>query len=190
MNLEINFEIGKDLKNEVLNSISVNELRKIFDLILQILNEEWKKIEKTSNCHSREGGNLLINKSSKFISLNFISDEEIKNLNKESRWKDNATDCLSFPYEPEDFIPTFWEVFIAMPYIQKQAEEYWNSLKNEIIKMFIHSVLHLFWYDHQNDEEFEEMNKIEKKLYWTVLYSRPPTNFGEIFGCETVCRPV
>lgn len=149
MKLEINFQIGDSLKKEVLQAVSEKEFFDLFDLIKSFLLNNWK---------------LNGIAEDKFISLNFITDNEIKELNKNSRWKDKSTDCLSFPYEPEDFIPLFWEVFIAMPYIQNQAQEYWVSLKYEISKMFIHSVLHLFWYDHQNDEEFREMEELEKKI--------------------------
>ena len=104
----------------------------------------------------------------KEINLFFVYDEEIKKLNLEFRNKNSATDCLSFEKTDEDkkdpFDNVFWECFIAMPYIKNQAEEYWVSLKYEITKMIIHSVLHLYWYDHIEDEDFLEMSKVEKEI--------------------------
>ena len=51
-----------------------------------------------------------------------------------------------------------------MPYIKKQADEYWVSARFEITKIIIHSVLHLYWYDHIEDLDFKEMNFLEKKI--------------------------
>lgn len=177
MKLEINFKLKKEEENEIIKFIWENILNDLFILIKKFLQKEWKisekifqeniiKIAKNWTKNFQENNEINLEK---IIYLNFISDEEIQKLNKESRWKNKPTDCLSFPYEPEDFIPIFWEVFIAFPYIKNQAETFENSLKNEISKMFIHSVLHLFWYDHQNNKDFEEMDILEKKIMKNFL---------------------
>lgn len=177
MKLEINFKLKKEEENEIIKFIWENILNDLFILIKKFLQKEWKisekifqeniiKIAKNWTKNFQENNEINLEK---IIYLNFISDEEIQKLNKESRWKNKPTDCLSFPYEPEDFIPIFWEVFIAFPYIKNQAKDFENSLKNEISKMFIHSVLHLFWYDHQNNKDFEEMDILEKKIMKNFL---------------------
>lgn len=141
------------------NILSEKDFQKIFSEIQKFLPEEKKFFWDKKKFFWFED---------KEINLFFIPDEEIKKLNLEFRNKDSATDCLSFEKTDENkrdvFDKVFWECFIAMPYIQKQAEEYWVSLKFEITKMVIHSVLHLYWFDHIKDEDFEVMKKLEEKI--------------------------
>lgn len=148
------FEVEKKYSDEIKNIFSEEDFQKIFSEIQNFLPEEKNFFEVNKNFFE-----------DKEINLFFISDDEIKNLNKTHRNKNSATDCLSFENDEQNpFDPIFWECFVAMPYIQKQAEEYWVSLKFEITKMIIHSVLHLYWFDHIEDEDFEKMNILEEKI--------------------------
>jgi len=150
MNLNIFTELPEDLENEIFNSISEEKIESLFSVIKTLL---------------KENSDLKPEFESKEINLFFVEDSEIQDLNHTFRDKDKPTDCLSFPsYEEEDFLPTFWEVFIAVPYIQKQAEEYWVTLDFEISKMLIHSILHLFGYDHVKEKDFKKMNSLEEKI--------------------------
>lgn len=97
-----------------------------------------------------------------FISLNFVSNHEIKRLNRLSRWINKATDCLSFPYW-EDWVE-IGDIFIAFPFIKDQAKANKRDLKDEIIYIFIHCLLHIFWYDHVEDSDFEIMESAQSKI--------------------------
>ncbi len=106
------------------------------------------------------------------ISLMFTDDEEIRQLNHEHRNIDRATDVLSFPlleYDEDgniieeymDFNPDgemfLGDIVISLERAWAQAEEYGHSFEREIGFLTVHSMLHLFGYDHMTPEDEEEM---------------------------------
>ncbi|MCD5382827.1 rRNA maturation RNase YbeY [Candidatus Gracilibacteria bacterium] len=161
MKLNIFFNIEEKFSNEIKNNFSDKDFQKIFFEIQKNIPKSKKNFSEKSDFFDEKEVNLF-----------FVSDDEIQKLNKEFRGKDSATDCLSFEKSDEDkndeFDPVFGECFIAMPYIQHQAEEYGVSLKFEITKMMIHSILHLYGFDHIDDADFEEMNALENEIMESV----------------------
>ena len=107
------------------------------------------------------------------VNIAFLSDDEIQVLNKNYRGIDKTTDVLSFHYF-EDFE---WlkddeiagEIIMSESKILSQAEEYGNIPETEFAKLLIHSSLHLLGYDHENDEEYEEMHTEEQKIEKILL---------------------
>ncbi|MBO5955805.1 MAG: rRNA maturation RNase YbeY [Clostridia bacterium] len=106
------------------------------------------------------------------ISLMFVDNEEIRELNRVHRNIDRATDVLSFPlleYDQEgnileeymDFNPDgemfLGDIVISLERAASQAEEYGHSFEREIGFLTVHSMLHLFGYDHETAEDEEEM---------------------------------
>lgn len=108
------------------------------------------------------------------LNIIFQNDEEIKNLNKNFRWIDKTTDVLSFHYF-EDF-ENFWkydivgEIILNEKKIFSQSEEYKITVQKEFYNLLIHSVLHILWYDHENDEDYEKMYFLEK-LIWKNIFN-------------------
>ena len=108
------------------------------------------------------------------VSVLFVTDEKIKALNLEFRKKNEVTDVLSFPqYDNlkeegtnEPFL-YLGDVVISLEQATRQAEEFGHSLEREIIYLTVHSILHLFGYDHMQEQEKKEMREKEK----TVLKS-------------------
>lgn len=92
------------------------------------------------------------------ISVVFIDNQQIQQLNKEYRGKDMPTDVLSFPlsengeYEMnhDTGAVLLGDVAISMEKAVEQAEKYDHSLEREIGFLTAHSVLHLLGYDHEN----------------------------------------
>ncbi len=105
------------------------------------------------------------------VSILFVDDMRIKELNKTYRDKDEVTDVLSFPqYDDikedgvnEPFV-YLGDVVISIEQAMRQAEEFGHSLDREIVYLTIHSMLHLFGYDHMNDSDKREMRDKEKKV--------------------------
>ncbi len=106
------------------------------------------------------------------ISLMFTDNDEIRQLNREHRNIDRATDVLSFPlleYDEEgnvldeymDFNPDgemfLGDIVISLERVAEQAEEYGHSFEREVGFLTVHSMLHLFGYDHMTPEDEEEM---------------------------------
>ena len=98
------------------------------------------------------------------ISVSFVDNREIRNLNKDYRHKDRSTDVLSFPlgedgvYDLNNETGAYLlgDVVISLETAYKQAQIYGHSLEREIGFLTVHSVLHLLGYDH-------EINKLEER---------------------------
>ena len=95
------------------------------------------------------------------VSVSFVSNNEIKNLNKVYRNKDSVTDVLSFPLtsedgteeiNPETGAVQLGDVVISLETAVKQAQNYGHSLEREIGFLTVHSMLHLLGYDHETSQ--------------------------------------
>ena len=92
------------------------------------------------------------------ISVRFVDNEQIKELNSEFRDIDKATDVLSFPlgengvydHNPATGAALLGDIVISMQRAMEQAEEYGHSLDREVAFLTAHSMLHLLGYDHVN----------------------------------------
>ncbi|WQY46314.1 rRNA maturation RNase YbeY [Helicobacter pylori] len=100
---------------------------------------------------------LLLEKIASFlaptqtIELILVSDETMREINRDLRNCDYATDVLSFPLEAIQHAP-LGSVVINAPLAQQNALKLGHSLENEIALLFIHGVLHLLGYDHEKDK--------------------------------------
>ena len=99
------------------------------------------------------------------ISLTFVDDYEIQELNRDYREKDEPTDVLSFPIsdklgefetDKEDDTKILGDVVISLERARRQAEEYGHSLEREVGFLTVHSVLHILGYDHETSKEDEQ----------------------------------
>lgn len=92
------------------------------------------------------------------IGISFISNDEIKKLNKEFRNVDSVTDVLSFPLgengiydkNPETGALLLGDIVISLKKAEEQSKLYGHSLEREVAYLTVHSVLHLIGYDHVN----------------------------------------
>ncbi|MFZ2399670.1 MAG: rRNA maturation RNase YbeY [Smithella sp.] len=108
------------------------------------------------------------------ISLSFVDDEKIKELNKEYLGKDKPTNVISFSLregEYSDINPQIMgDIIISIETAQRDA--LWGNLtvSQEIDFLIIHGILHLLGYNHENTtrEETNKMRKKEKILFTAV----------------------
>lgn len=101
------------------------------------------------------------------ISVSFVNAEEIQTLNREYRQTDRVTDVLSFPTDfavMPDGTLLLGDVVICMDKVLEQAKEFGHSDQREILYLFVHSLLHLAGYDHEEEEEKKEMREMEKQI--------------------------
>ncbi len=114
--------------------------------------------------------------SSAEVSLVFVDDQEIQNLNKTYRQKDLPTDVLSFPlWDGEEEASgeiLLGDIVISLETAQRQAEEYGHSLEREIAYLMVHGLLHLLGYDHLNPEEKHVMRQKEEKILHAIDLDR------------------
>ncbi|OPG46651.1 rRNA maturation RNase YbeY [Helicobacter pylori] len=85
------------------------------------------------------------------IELILVSNETMREINRDLRGCDYATDVLSFPLEAIPHTP-LGSVVINAPLAQENALKLGHSLENEIALLFIHGALHLLGYDHEKDK--------------------------------------
>jgi probable rRNA maturation factor len=100
------------------------------------------------------------------VTIAFVSDRAIQELNRRFREKNRPTDVLSFPSEQADFEmaegENLGDVVISVERAAEQALENGLSLEEELAQLILHGLLHLHGYDHETDRG--EMNAFELKL--------------------------
>lgn len=113
------------------------------------------------------------------ISLTLVDNEAIREINREQRDIDRATDVLSFPmlefdengdcldaeYEMDGDMVVLGDIVISMERAREQSQEYGHSFRREIAFLTAHSMLHLLGYDHVDDPigekiMFEKQDKV------------------------------
>lgn len=104
---------------------------------------------------------IKVSLTSKEIELIFMSDDEISEMNAQFRGKNSPTDVLSFPLEEMPHSP-LGTIIISIDKAKQLAEVLGHSVDNELCLLFIHGLLHLLGYDHEEDEG--EMRAKEKQL--------------------------
>jgi len=98
----------------------------------------------------------------------FIDDEEMHKLNKEYRGIDRTTDVLSFALNDNKHIETMvnslGDIFISIPKMISQADEYGHSEKRELSFLTLHGILHLLGYDHMEKNDEMVMFNLQKEI--------------------------
>ena len=100
-----------------------------------------------------------IGKSESSATIAFVSDKRIRELNRQFRGIDKATDVLSFPAEEE---LNLGDVAVSVETATVQAKENGLSFEGELAQLILHGLLHLCGYDHETDNG--EMNRVELRL--------------------------
>ncbi|MBI0176929.1 rRNA maturation RNase YbeY [Bartonella apis] len=111
------------------------------------------------------------------LSLVFTDDANIRTINAKWRHIDKATNVLSFPAFPiqpgQQPGPILGDIVIARETVQREAQEENKSFDDHLSHLIVHGLLHLTGYDHQNDEEAEQMESLERKILASLGISDP-----------------
>ena len=130
------------------------------------------------------------------VNLLLTTDEAIRELNREYREKDMSTDVLSFPmnefqhpldfqrieqeedcFHPESGELLLGDIVISKEHVFAQAEEYGHSVKREFAFLIAHSMLHLFGYDHMEEEERLQMERMQEEILERIHITREADTF-------------
>jgi cytidine deaminase len=117
------------------------------------------------------------------IGVMLVEDEKIREINRDTRGIDKATDVLSFPtvnykqgktagqsqallkkeFDGERGVCMLGDVVLSVDHIRSQADEYGHSVEREAAYLLVHGVCHLMGYDHGSPEEQKVMRAMEEK---------------------------
>ena len=118
-------------------------------------------------------GNL--NCLDKEIGILLMGDDDIRQLNKKFRDYDEATDVLSFPQNSDEDPPIpgemiLGDIAISLDKAKIQAKEHGLKLKEELILLLIHGILHLLGYDHEiSEQEEKKMRNKTRELFKEIF---------------------
>lgn len=111
------------------------------------------------------------------LSAVFTDDASIQLLNAEWRGKDKPTNVLSFPAFPvkagSQPGPMLGDIVIARETVEREALEEGKPLENHLTHLVVHGFLHLLGYDHETDEEAEEMEGKEREILHALAIPDP-----------------
>lgn len=113
------------------------------------------------------------------ISLSYVDEDEMHELNRQWRDIDRTTDVLSFECDsafdediPLDEVLELGDIILAPEVIARQASGFGNDPADECRLMLVHGLLHLLGYDHIEDDEAEEMEAREDALLRELAVQR------------------
>jgi probable rRNA maturation factor len=100
------------------------------------------------------------------ISVSFVTNDEIRELNSQFRNIDKETDVLSFPFEDEfeTGIRILGDIVLSVEKAMDQAEDFGHTVERELAYLTAHSTLHIMGYDHMNDDDKSIMRQKEKAI--------------------------
>lgn len=108
------------------------------------------------------------------ISVNFVTNKDIQELNRNYRQLDKPTDVLTFALQEnsgmelaiigEDLPISLGDIVISVDKAKDQAEDFNHSLERELGFLAVHGLLHLLGYDHINPKDEEIMFKKQEEL--------------------------
>jgi probable rRNA maturation factor len=134
----------------------------------EVINKQRKiKLEKSKfEKFANQALNLIDKAKEKDLTIVFVSDVKIKELNRKFRNKNHPTDVLSFPYEPDSYDLEnqnfLGDIVISAETAKRQAQQHNLTLEKEIKQLILHGILHLCGYDHETDQG--QMNQLELEL--------------------------
>lgn len=104
------------------------------------------------------------------VSIIFCDDKTIHKINKEYRKKNRPTDVISFAYNESPFpvagkFRHVGDIYLSLERAQEQSIEYNHSIRDEIIRLIVHSICHLAGYDHEKSvKEDRRQRKKEDEI--------------------------
>lgn len=145
----------------------------IVNFILQ--NKIWTKLvpswkEKISCALEKTAEHLEKDFSGTEVSVVFSNDRQVQNLNKTFRHKDNPTNVLSFPSEESGELG---DIILAYETVMREAEENGISPLHHTLHLIIHGFLHLLGYDHEKEDEAQEMENLEIRILKDLHINNP-----------------
>ena len=109
------------------------------------------------------------------VVIRLVDSDESRRLNNDYRGVDKPTNVLSFPFEaPAEIADEFLgDMIICAPVVEQEARQQNKPLQAHWAHMVTHGMLHLQGYDHQNNQQAEEMERLEVEILATLGFPDP-----------------
>jgi probable rRNA maturation factor len=111
------------------------------------------------------------------LNIRFVDAEEGRALNRDYRAKDYATNVLTFAYnegaEIDEDEPTEADIILCTDVLVREAQEQEKTVEEHAAHLVVHGVLHAQGFDHETDEEAEEMEQLERDILEALGYPDP-----------------
>lgn len=111
--------------------------------------------------------------------IRVVDEEESAALNAQFRHKEGPTNVLSFPYEPTPGVASRYlgDIVICANIVEAEANTYQKPILAMWAHMVVHGTLHLLGYDHEEEEEAQQMERLETEILLKLGFPPP---YGEI----------
>ena len=109
------------------------------------------------------------------LTVRVVGEEEMAKLNRRYRGRNQPTNVLSFPIEPLPGVcnDLLGDVVVCGPVVDREATIQQKSPMDHWAHIVVHGMLHLFGYDHENDQEAKAMETLEKYVLEGLGFSDP-----------------
>lgn len=105
------------------------------------------------------------------VTIRIVDEDEGRELNRDYRGKDYATNVLTFPLTEEPYL--MGDIILCAPVVQREAIEQGKMLEAHYAHLTVHGVLHLHGYDHEIEEQAELMESLETQIVTKLGYPAP-----------------
>jgi len=105
------------------------------------------------------------------IVLRLVDETEGRELNRQFRGKDYATNVLTFVYD--DMQPLTGDIVLCAPVVSQEAQQQHKDRLAHYAHLTVHGVLHLQGYDHIDDAEAAQMEQLETQILAKLGYPGP-----------------
>ena len=135
---------------------------------LSSFEEEYKRLLEKTLHHLNVGDDVI-------VSVSFVDNEFIHQMNRDYRHIDRPTDVISFAFLDGEANPLellkdnispdcLGDIYISIEKARQQADEYGHPLKRELQFLFVHGLLHLLGFDHMTEEDEKVMFALQDEI--------------------------
>jgi len=105
------------------------------------------------------------------VALRLVDEEEGRELNRDYRGKDYATNVLTFPLAEDPHL--MGDIILCAPVVLQEAKDQQKSIEAHFAHLTVHGVLHMHGYDHETEAEAELMEMLETEIVMKLGYPDP-----------------
>ena len=111
------------------------------------------------------------------ITVRIVDEDEGRQLNRDYRHKDYATNVLTFDYQQEPTVAA--DLVLCAPVVEREAREQNKTLEEHYAHLLVHGTLHAQGWDHEtSDEDAREMEAYETAIMEELGFADPYLSLG------------